>query len=67
MAAIRLSHKLGDAEDVGKGEARHVDVIEVAEILKKANQSGLVHLSLYMPDHEKWYMTPACVWAAAFV
>nr|NJM00860.1 hypothetical protein [Desulfobacula sp.] len=43
MAAIHLSHKLGDAEDVGKGEARHVDVIEAAEILKNRFHPGKVY------------------------
>ena len=33
---------------VRKGRARHVDLPEAAEILKKANAKGLVHLGLYI-------------------
>jgi Pyruvate/2-oxoacid:ferredoxin oxidoreductase delta subunit len=45
---------------VRKGEARHVDLEEAAKILKKANESGLVHLSLYMPDHEIFALCSCC-------
>ncbi len=45
---------------VRKGRARHVDSAEAAEILKKANQSGLVHLGLYMPDHELFALCSCC-------
>ena len=43
-----------------KGEARYVDLKEAAEILNKANESGLVHLSLYMPDHEIFALCSCC-------
>ena len=43
-----------------KGEARYVDLKEAAKILKKANESGLVHLSLYMPDHEIFALCSCC-------
>lgn len=45
---------------VRKGKARRVDVSEAAEIMKKANESGLVHLSLYMPDHEIFALCSCC-------
>ncbi len=54
-----LLNRTGD-QYVAKGEARHVSLTEAAEILKKANQSGLVHLSLYMPDHEVFAICSCC-------
>lgn len=45
---------------VTRGEARHVDLKEAAKILNKANESGLVHLSLYMPDHEIYALCSCC-------
>ncbi|MGB3225561.1 MAG: 4Fe-4S dicluster domain-containing protein [Desulforhopalus sp.] len=43
-----------------KGKARHVDLSEAAEISKKANESGLVHLGLYMPAHELFALCSCC-------
>lgn len=53
---------LNDVADkaVSKAEARYVESGEAAEILNKANQSGLVHLSLYMPDHEIYALCSCC-------
>ncbi len=45
---------------VRKGKARHVNLTESAEILKKANESGLVHLGLYMPEHELFALCSCC-------
>jgi len=45
---------------VSNGKARHVDLMEAVGILKKANQSGLIHLSLYMPDHEIFALCSCC-------
>ena len=45
---------------VGKGRARRVDLSEAAEIIKKANESGLIHLSFYMPDHEIFALCSCC-------
>ena len=45
---------------VAKGKARRVDLDEAAQILKKANESGLVHLSLYRPDHEIFALCSCC-------
>lgn len=54
-----LLNEVGD-QFVSKGKARHVSLSEAAEILKKANESGLVHLSLYMPDHEIYALCSCC-------
>ena len=54
-----LLNVVGD-KFVLKGKARHVDLTEAAEILRKANESGLVHLSLYMPDHEIFALCSCC-------
>lgn len=45
---------------VKKERAHQVDLIEATEILKRANESGLVHLSLYMPDHEVFALCSCC-------
>ena len=54
-----LLNDVGD-KFVSKGEARHVLLTEAAEILRKANESGLVHLSLYMPDHQLYALCSCC-------
>lgn len=40
--------------------ARPVTPEEAAEILKVADKSGLVHLSLYMPDHQIYAICSCC-------
>jgi hypothetical protein len=45
---------------VKKGKARHVELAEATEISKKANESSLVHLGLYMPDHELFALCSCC-------
>jgi ferredoxin len=45
---------------VARGEARLVNLREAAEILKKANESGLVHLTLYRPDHRVYALCSCC-------
>jgi arginase family enzyme/ferredoxin len=45
---------------VARGEARPVSLDEAAEILVEARQSGLVHLSLYMPDHQVFALCSCC-------
>lgn len=54
-----LLNTVGDTF-VSKGKARHVDLPEAANILTKANESGLVHLGLYMPDHELFALCSCC-------
>lgn len=59
---LEVCFLLNDVGDklVSKGEARHVDLTEAADILTKANQSGLIHLCLYMPDHEIFALCSCC-------
>jgi ferredoxin len=45
---------------VSRGKARPVSISDAAEILKAATRSGLVHLSLYMPDHEIYALCSCC-------
>ncbi len=45
---------------VSKGEARHVSLTEATDILRKANESGLVHLTLYKPDHQIFALCSCC-------
>jgi ferredoxin len=45
---------------VSKGEARPVSLTEAADVLRKANESGLVHLTLYMPDHQVFALCSCC-------
>ena len=45
---------------VKKGKARAVDIEEASEIIKMANDRGLVHLSLYMPDHQIFALCSCC-------
>ena len=54
-----LLNKVGD-KAVSMGEARHIALEEASDVLKKANESGLVHLSLYMPDHEVFALCSCC-------
>ncbi|MCL0074246.1 hypothetical protein M1O50_05195, partial [Dehalococcoidia bacterium] len=54
-----LLNEVGD-KIVSKGQARHVSLSEATDILRKANESGLVHLSLYMPDHELFALCSCC-------
>ena len=59
---LEVCFLLNDVGDklVSKGKARHIDLKEAAGILTKANQSGLIHLSLYMPDHEIFALCSCC-------
>ncbi len=54
-----LLNDIGD-KLVSKGEARPVGIEEAAEILRAANENGLVHLSLYMPDHKIYALCSCC-------
>ena len=54
-----LLNEVGD-KFVSKGEARHVSLIEATDILKKANESGLVHLTLYQPNFEIYALCSCC-------
>ena len=51
-----------DAADraVARDQARPVSEAEAGVILKTANKSGLIHLSLYMPDHKVYALCSCC-------
>lgn len=54
-----LLNQVGD-KVVAQGKARHISLEEAADVLKKANESGLVHMSLHMPDHEVFALCSCC-------
>lgn len=54
-----LLNKAGD-KAVAQDKARHISFEEATAVLKKANESGLVHLSLHMPDHEIFALCSCC-------
>ena len=54
-----LLNKVGD-KFVTKGKARHVSLNEATDILRNANENGLIHLALYMPDHEIFALCSCC-------
>jgi ferredoxin len=54
-----LLNKVGD-KAVAQGKARPISFDEATDVLKKANESGLVHLSLYMPEHEVFALCSCC-------
>ncbi len=45
---------------IADGYSKKVSVDEALEVVKLANESGLVHLSLYMPDHELFALCSCC-------
>ncbi|MBU1341473.1 MAG: 4Fe-4S binding protein [Proteobacteria bacterium] len=45
---------------IEKGLSRKVDINEAKTILKQANRAGLVHLTLYKPDHEVFALCSCC-------
>jgi ferredoxin len=45
---------------VARGRARPVSMAEAAEVLRKADEHGLVHLTLYQPDHEIFALCSCC-------
>jgi ferredoxin len=49
------------AEDlIAKGEARRITLSETVDVLRKANENGLVHLTFYMPDQEVFALCSCC-------
>jgi ferredoxin len=59
---LEVCFVLNDVADkyVDKGRARYVTLKEAEGVLRKANENGLVHLSLYMPDHEIFALCSCC-------
>jgi ferredoxin len=45
---------------VSKGHGRHISLQEASAVVKTANERGLVHLSLYRPDHELYALCSCC-------
>lgn len=45
---------------VALDKARQVSLTEITNILKEANEKGLVHLALYMPDHKVFALCSCC-------
>ena len=45
---------------IEKGLSRKIDLDEAKTILKQTNQAGLVHLTLYKPDHEVFALCSCC-------
>ncbi|MBN1271181.1 MAG: hypothetical protein JXB26_02825 [Candidatus Aminicenantes bacterium] len=54
-----LLDKAGD-KFVEKGLARHITKKETDDVLRKANENGLVHLCLYMPDKKVYAVCSCC-------
>ena len=54
-----LLNEVGD-EYVSEGSARSIQEEEAVGILKLANERGLVHLTLYRPDHEIYALCSCC-------
>ncbi len=53
---------LNDVGDrsIKKGRARRITLEEARAVLKQANENGLIHLSLYMPNHELFALCNCC-------
>jgi len=45
---------------IEKGLSRSIDLAEAQTILKQANRHGLVHLTLFKPDHEVFALCSCC-------
>lgn len=45
---------------IDKGLSREISFEESMSVLKTANERGLVHLSLYRPDHELYALCSCC-------
>lgn len=43
-----------------KGFSKKINLDEAKTILKQANQNGLIHLTLYKPDHEVFALCSCC-------
>jgi len=53
---------LNDAADkyVQEGRAKHISIEEAKAVLSQANARGLVHLTLYEPDHKIYALCSCC-------
>ena len=59
---IEVCFVLNEVADraVARGEARYVSLDEAVTVLEQASASGLVHMSLYMPDHQVYALCNCC-------
>lgn len=59
---LEVCFTLDDVGDryIEKGRARRISLKEAEVVLKTANENGLVHLSLYMPDHRVFALCNCC-------
>ncbi len=54
-----LLNKVGE-KFVSKGKARKISFLDATDVLKTANERGLVHLTLYMPNHPVFALCSCC-------
>jgi NAD-dependent dihydropyrimidine dehydrogenase PreA subunit len=54
-----LLDDLGD-KSVERKRARRISLIEAAEVLKKADEHGLVHMTLYQPGRKIYALCSCC-------
>ena len=45
---------------IAQGRARQVTIVEARQVLTRANQAGLVHMTLFKPDHELFALCSCC-------
>ena len=45
---------------IEKGLSKKINLDQAGSVLKKANQSGLVHMTLYRPDHKVFALCSCC-------
>ncbi|HTY52289.1 MAG TPA: 4Fe-4S binding protein [Methanomicrobiales archaeon] len=45
---------------VGRGRARRITLTEASEVLKKADEHGLVHLTLFLPGRKIYALCSCC-------
>ena len=54
-----ILNEVGD-QRVKAGKARHIPFVDAIDVLRNANEKGLIHLSLYMPNHELFALCSCC-------
>ncbi len=54
-----LLNEVGD-KSVAMGNGRHIELDEALIVLHNADKSGLVHLTLYRPDHQVYALCSCC-------
>ena len=59
LEVCMILNEVGD-QRVKMGKARHISLVDAVSVLKNANEKGLVHLSLHMPNHEVFALCSCC-------